>query len=920
MSKTYDIFLSYAHSDKDAVLPLRDALRAAGLEVWFDESAVESFSAVSHTVGEGLAVCKALLAFYSRTYPTRRACQWELTAAFIAAQRLGEPSRRILVVNPEPDSRDHIQPAALRDTLLPPFPAPDDAAGFRALAESVRERVAALQEALGDVGPMVQPRWHPIAAIGSPRFVGRVPDLWAIHSTLHAAEYPLTTGQYTRVVFVSGFGGIGKTLLAEEYALRFGAAYPGGVFWLRAFGGDPERADLGPEMREAERDRQIREIARSLGLSVEDLPLTQVRGMIAGALERAGKPALWVVDDLPEGFSSDDVRAWLAPHPFAATLVTTRSREYSGLGIVLQPGVLPVDEAYALLTFQRKPTGAEEEQAARNIVAELGSHALALEIAGASLNDSHDRSFVEFLTDLRDPSYDELALAAELAPVLPTERKEGIAAMLARSIAGLSDDARKVLVIASMLPPSPIPDAILIGTVAQTTGTPDREAKHRARRALAETDRRSLTERVGEHARTVHPLLLRTARFSEEFERASAQLRQALVRSLHHEINRLKTSPVGDPGSAALTHAHALIQTLKDDAEAFLASELSDYSRYAGRYDDAVEIRSKLVEYSRGRWGSEAALTLMSLDSFIADLSHQGDTHRAQLIAEELWAIRKRKLGEQDPATLGVMSNLAILMYQQGKFRDAISLNKEVLEIRTRTLGPEHPDTLDSIENLAVCTNAQGDRAGARKLFHSVLEIRRRVLGEEHRTTLRSMANLSACLAENGDTAAARALGEQVLELNRRVMGNEHPETLRVMSNLANLIARSGDYSTAKALDEQVLEIRRHISGNDHFETIQAEGNLALRLNLSGDTVGARALTEQVLRTARRVLGSDHPYTLMMLHNLAIHEHNAGEPERARETARAALAGRLRVLGAEHPSTIATQRVFDLLSGVLPSS
>ena len=37
---------------------------------------------------------------------------------------------------------------------------------------------------------------------------------------------------------VRGLGGIGKSLLAEEYALRFGAAYPGGIFWLRAYGND----------------------------------------------------------------------------------------------------------------------------------------------------------------------------------------------------------------------------------------------------------------------------------------------------------------------------------------------------------------------------------------------------------------------------------------------------------------------------------------------------------------------------------------------------------------------------------------------------------------------------------------------------------------------------------------------------------
>ena len=46
------------------------------------------------------------------------------------------------------------------------------------------------------------------------------------------------TGETVDVAQIRGLGGAGKSLLAEEYALRFSAAYPGGVFWLSAFGGD----------------------------------------------------------------------------------------------------------------------------------------------------------------------------------------------------------------------------------------------------------------------------------------------------------------------------------------------------------------------------------------------------------------------------------------------------------------------------------------------------------------------------------------------------------------------------------------------------------------------------------------------------------------------------------------------------------
>jgi hypothetical protein len=39
----YDVFLSYARADSEQARPLRDALRAQGLEVFFDDREIEAF-------------------------------------------------------------------------------------------------------------------------------------------------------------------------------------------------------------------------------------------------------------------------------------------------------------------------------------------------------------------------------------------------------------------------------------------------------------------------------------------------------------------------------------------------------------------------------------------------------------------------------------------------------------------------------------------------------------------------------------------------------------------------------------------------------------------------------------------------------------------------------------------------------------
>jgi MoxR-like ATPase len=51
---------------------------------------------------------------------------------------------------------------------------------------------------------------------------------WDLHSKLTANRISITTGVYGQpVTQVRGLAGIGKSLLAREYSVRFGAAYPG---------------------------------------------------------------------------------------------------------------------------------------------------------------------------------------------------------------------------------------------------------------------------------------------------------------------------------------------------------------------------------------------------------------------------------------------------------------------------------------------------------------------------------------------------------------------------------------------------------------------------------------------------------------------------------------------------------------------
>src|SRR5580704_10269488 len=140
MDTSYDVFLSHAWADGDYPQKIGDALRGAGLSIWFDATEIHDFESITNAVNVDLARSKALLAYYSETYPLRRACKWELTAAFLAGQCAGDPRKRVLIVNPETKA-DHIHPIELRDVRF--FAAPkNDEAALQALANIVLQHVA----------------------------------------------------------------------------------------------------------------------------------------------------------------------------------------------------------------------------------------------------------------------------------------------------------------------------------------------------------------------------------------------------------------------------------------------------------------------------------------------------------------------------------------------------------------------------------------------------------------------------------------------------------------------------------------------------------------------------------------------------------------------------------------------------------
>jgi hypothetical protein len=152
----------------------------------------------------------------------------------------------VLVVSPE-EKADRIHPIELRDARFRNSPTTD--AENAVSGRIYRQTYWHNRWPPGRYSSAHRAQRYGRTPVGTTRLVGRMNEMSQVHSLLHAGDvaqvsYAVSAGGIGRV---NGLGSVGKSLLVEEYALHFGAGFPGGVFWLlRRWRGLQALGKVGP--------------------------------------------------------------------------------------------------------------------------------------------------------------------------------------------------------------------------------------------------------------------------------------------------------------------------------------------------------------------------------------------------------------------------------------------------------------------------------------------------------------------------------------------------------------------------------------------------------------------------------------------------------------------------------------------------
>ena len=764
-----------------------------------------------------------------------------------------------------------------------------DERGFESLLRHMLREPGAEAGALGALGPegsrwsVFEQPWLVPDAMRTRYFTGREDLLASLHSQLaerHRAA-------------LSGLGGVGKTQVAIEYAVRHRAEYPDGVFWVNAetIGGLTSG---------------FVEIAKTLRLPAATS--SDQERIVRAVLEWLNETDRWllILDNVDD---RRDLRPFVPPYDKGDIIITSRESVFQELGISRRLEVVDLDNdealRFLLARTGRQEVDAQERAAATELAAELGNLPLALEQAAAYVTETN-AAFSAYLSAFRKR---RIALLEKAGGLVSRDTVAVTWAANFEAVEHASPAAADVLRLSAFLAADGIPfelflnGAQLLGEpIAEALADPDDLAMAEVLRPLTRYSliRSDATSRVFGVHRLVQEIV--TAAIPEPERRTYVERAVRALNASIPEVNYANWTQY----ESLVTHVTSIAGDINfefapPEVSSRVLNRTGEYLRRRGRYAEALPLHERalaILERALGPNHSDVATALSGL----AALHHvKGRYAEAQPLYERALASLEDAQGPNHPDVARVLNGLASLYRNQGRYAEARTLHERALAIREKALGPDHPDVAMSLNNLAILHDDQGRFAAAQPLYERALAIWENALGPDHPEVARVRNNLAEVLRHQGRYAEAEPLYERALATREKALGPDHPDVAASIFGLAVLLWKLGRYAEAQPLHERALTIRERALGPDHTDVAKSRNNLALIYHAQGRYAEAQPLFERAQAIFENTLGPDHPDVAACLHNQAMLHYVQGRHADAQPLYERAQAIFEKALGPEHP-------------------
>lgn len=718
-----------------------------------------------------------------------------------------------------------------------------------------------------------------------PDFTGREAILEQIHEALHRGE----SGRY----LIGGGSGVGKSLIASQYAHRYADHYDL-IWWV------PAATDIdvnGSYLR----------LAEQIGLTVSYDHIARTVQGVRRALARGTGIGSWLL--VFDGAADlETLSADYMPPGGGRILITSqdRRRPHRGvLGRLVDGRIVPrLDTAESLSLLRRLcPERLEPLGAGERLAEHLEHLPLALAQVGAFLRES-PMDTGEFLDRFQERYTDKVTRmgtddehTAPLAAAWEIQAEELLAGdATSRSVVEL-------VRLCAFLAPLPLsrsffsrsrdPEAApeqagLFGDGAHL----DRVLEFMRRRRLA----------------SVRPDTFHLHELFQEVIRDSMPLVEKVrYRDLARRL--LARNDPGDPTDPANRHAYLLMHAHVKASQAWsgrdplvraLVLNVIDFLTETGEYPKAVGVADQAVN----AWGDDPVLLLHARlrRNMIRRLHSEYATALAE--ARDIHSREAARGGPDSDEALEALRAVAIALSGLARFDEAERLFRQILDRRReRAPGDEH--TLEAAQNYAQVLLEQGRFTEALEVSERNLSERAALLGPDSVSTLRTDLHLGLTLVFLGRWEEARDRLEDCMARFAAQSASDTPHALQGLLVLASVYRGLGDTGAALEHSTRALALYRRRYPPTVRQTLYGRVVHMVTLAVAGRGEEAAAEARLLLPPTDERFPDDHPFPAWARVGAGIALRSQGAFAAAAELDRAALE-RLRALyGAGSFNTLA---------------
>ena len=655
---------------------------------------------------------------------------------------------------------------------------------------------------LDEVNKLLPPIWN-VPQIRNPNFTGREQILAELRAALISGE-PETWKQA-----VTGMGGVGKTQIAIEYIYRHKAEYQI-IWWIRS----EESATMASDYAD---------LAEPLGLREEDsIDQTEIVRAVKSWLEH-NSGWLLIFDNAQD---TNEMGDYLPRAGGGHVIITSRNPSWSKIAKLLPTKVFDRAESIDFLCMR---TGQDETEAADMLAEELGDLPLALEQAGAYIEETTMSlaAYCELFQSRRQELWEEES------PPIGYPQAVGATWSLAMDRVGEeSPEAAYLLNLCSYLAPDDIPVELLRKGKEHlpeplASAVADQLIMNRAVRSLSHY---SLIESKDEKL-SVHRLVQVVVRdrLDEEEKKDWVEISLNLVNEVFpYESGDVRTWPFCSilMPHALVAAAHAEVLQVAPGETYYILNQIGTYLRGRADLKEAKALYTRALHLAEQVYAPDHPKVAINLSNLGLVLKDLGDLKGAKENYERALAIGEAAYGPDHPTVAIRVGNLGRVLQDLGDLKGAKENYERALAIDEAAYGPDHPDVAIDVNNLGLVLQDLGDMKGAKKNYERALAINEAAYGPDHPTVAIRLGNLGSVLKALGDMKGAKVNYERALAIDEAAYGPDHPDVAIDVGNLGGVLKDLGDLKGAKENYERALAIFTKFLGEDHPNTVTVRNNI----------------------------------------------------------------------------------------------